>query len=409
MIFGVLGRKLSHSLSPEIHRVFGDYEYNVFEKEPDEAAEFIKNGEYSGLNITVPYKRIAYECADRLSETAKKTKSVNTLVREKDGTLSGYNTDCFGFSYLLKKNGFSAENKKVLVLGSGGAASACEFVLTEKGANVTVISRKGENNYQNLQKHFDADFIVNATPIGMYPNCPENIISLDGFNSLSGVIDLIYNPLKTGILIQAQKKNIEFANGTDMLAAQGLRSAELFLKKELDRNLISVAAEKIKNRNIVIVGMPGSGKTSVGRALAEMINMNFIDTDEMIEAKTGRSAERIILESGEEAFRKYECEAVRDAGKMRGTVISTGGGAVISEKNYCPLTQNGVIIWLKRDTKELAMNGRPLLKSREQAEKLYKMRREKYQSFCDISVFSKNTVEDTAKEAAEKLKEANLL
>lgn len=411
MMFGVLGRKLTHTLSPELHRFFGDYEYKIFEKEPDEVKDFIKNGKYSGLNITVPYKRIAFECADRLSESTKKTKSVNTLVRENDGTLSGYNTDCFGFSYLLDRNGFDVKGKKVLVFGSGGASRACQLILSERHANVTVVSRRGENNYGNLNLHSDADFIVNATPVGMYPNCPESIVSLENFNNLSGVIDLIYNPLKTGILIQAEKKNIKYANGLEMLAAQGLRSAELFLKKELDKNLIESAVKTLEKqmRNFVIIGMPGSGKTSVGKRLAEILEMNFADTDEIIKAKTGKTAEEIILLSGEETFRQYECEAVAVSGKMHGTVISTGGGTVKKEKNFYPLKQNGVIIWLKRDTKELALDGRPLTKTAEQAEEVYKMRKEKYQSFCDITVFSKNTVEDTAKAAAEKLKEANLL
>ena len=411
MTFGVLGRNLSHTLSPELHRFFGDYEYKIYEKEPDKIKDFIKNGKYSGLNITVPYKRIAFECADRLSENAQKTKSVNTLVREADGSLSGYNTDCSGFSYLLDKNGFDVKGKKVLVLGSGGAASACKLVLSEKQANVTVVSRKGENNYDNLYLHRDADFIVNATPVGMYPNCPENIVSLENFDNLSGVIDLIYNPLKTGILIQAEKKNIKYANGLEMLAAQGLFSAEYFLKKEIDKNLIETAAKTLERqmKNIVIVGMPGSGKTSVGKRLAEILEMNFADTDEIIKSGTGRTAEEIILSNGEEVFRNFEYEAVAFAGKMHGTVISTGGGAVENEKNFYPLKQNGVIIWLKRDTEELVLSGRPLTGTKERAEKVYEMRRGKYQSFCDISVYSKKTVEDTAKAAAEKLKEANLL
>lgn len=411
MIFGILGRNLSHTLSPELHRFFGNYDYKVFEKEPEQVFDFIKNGSYIGLNITVPYKKTAFECADRLSEKAKKTGSVNTLIRENDGTLSGYNTDCYGFSYLLDKNEFDVKGKKVLVLGSGGASAAVLSVFAEREADVTVVSRKGKNNYGNLFIHKDADFIVNATPVGMYPRCPENIVSLENFDNLSGVIDLIYNPLKTELLIQAEKKNIKYANGLEMLAAQGLFSAELFLKKEIDKSIITIAAKTLKKqmKNIVIVGMPGSGKTSVGKCLAEILKMDFADTDEMIKSKTGKTAEEIILLSGENTFRQYEHEAITAAGKMHGTVISTGGGAVENEKNFYPLKQNGVIIWLKRNTKELAFSGRPLTKTKEQAERIYISRKEKYQSFCDISVFSKNTVEDTAKTAAEILKEANLL
>lgn len=405
--YGLLGRKLSHSMSPELHKIYANYEYMLFEKEPNEVRDFIKYGDYRGINVTVPYKKIAYELADNLSMEAKETESVNTLIRERDGTLSGYNTDCFGFEYLIDKNGFEFRGKNVLVLGNGGASSAVKAVLKKKNANFRTLSHSEING--DLREFYGCDYIVNATPVGMYPNCPESPVSLEKFYNLQGIIDLIYNPLKTEFLLSGE--NIKWANGIDMLTAQGKKSAELFLNKSIDDGLIEVASKKIvrKMQNIVLIGMPGCGKTSVGRALAGKLNMDFEDTDESIFLKKGKNAEEIISFCGEKVFREAESEVVLNVGKKHGTVISTGGGVVKSEKNFYPLKQNGVIIWLKKNIGELETAGRPLSKDVETLNKMYEERKTKYGFFADFSVEVKEDTESTVRFLTEKLKEANVL
>lgn len=407
--YGLLGRKLSHSFSPMLHKIYADYEYYLFEKEPDEVFDFIKNGDYRGINVTVPYKKIAFSLADNLSEEAKITGSVNTLIRESDGTLSGYNTDCFGFEYLLDANGFDVENKNVLVLGNGGGASAVKKVLNVKKSNCVVLSHKDING--DLSPFYGFDFIVNATPVGMFPNCPQSPVSLEKFNNLSGIIDLIYNPLRTEFLLKGAEKNVKAVNGADMLAAQGKLAAELFLQKKIDNSLIDIASKKIKSEmtNIVLVGMPGCGKTSVGKTLAEKLNMNFEDTDESIALKENRSVEEIISVFGEEKFRETESEIIFNAGKKHRTVISTGGGAVKYEKNYYPLKQNGVIIWLKKNIGELETVGRPLSKDINALNKMYEERKAKYCFFADLSLSVKENTDATVQCLLDKLKEYDVL
>lgn len=396
-------------MSPELHKIYAHYEYTLFEKEPNEVRDFIKYGDYRGINITVPYKKIAYELADNLSQEARTTQSVNTLIRENDGTLSGYNTDCFGFEYLIDKNGFDFKGKNVLVLGNGGASAAVKEVLRKKNASFHALSHSEING--DLREFYGCDFIVNATPVGMYPNCPGSPVSLEKFHKLQGVIDLIYNPIKTEFLLSGQKMNVKWANGIDMLTAQGKKSAELFLNKKIDDGLIEIASKKIvrKMMNIVLIGMPGCGKTSVGRALAENLNMDFEDTDESIFLKKGKSAEEIITSCGESVFREAESEVILNAGKKHGTVISTGGGAVKTEKNFYPLKQNGVIIWLKKNIGELETAGRPLSKDVETLNKIYEERKTKYGIFADFSVEVKEDTEDTVRFLTEKLKEVNIL
>ncbi len=247
MEFGLLGRKLSHSYSPQIHSFFGDYKYELFEKEPCELSSFFYSKNFKGINVTIPYKKDVIKYCDELSSVAKQLSSVNTIVNT-NGRLFGYNTDFFGFSYMIKKAKIDVENKKAIVLGSGGASVTCCAVLKNLDAKeVIVISRNGENNYYNLNKHFDAQIIVNATPVGMYPNVNESIIDLNDFEKCEGVFDLIYNPDKTLFLQQAEQLNIKFSNGLSMLIAQAKQSAELFLDKIIDDNII----EKIEKEFIL--------------------------------------------------------------------------------------------------------------------------------------------------------------
>lgn len=407
MIYGLLGKKLGHSLSPQIHSLFGEYPYELFCREENELDEFFADEKITAFNVTVPYKIEAFNRCDFISETAKKIGSVNTVVRDEKGKLHGYNTDYFGFKYMAQKYGADFKNKKVLILGNGGASRSVHAVAEDGGAReIIIVSRTGENNYGNLDRHFDADIIVNTTPVGMFPNNGERLIDLAMFISLSCVLDLIYNPMKTALLIVAEKLGIPNGNGLSMLVAQGLRSAELFFDKKLDESLIENAYSKIKNdtQNIVMIGMPGCGKSMLAKILAKKLDRVLIDTDTEIEEKTSKKIPDIFSENGEEFFRKIETEIVKESGKKLGAIIATGGGAVLKEENRNALSQNGLIVYLKRDISSLATDNRPLSENEDAIRKLYNERREIYESFADITVDVDSDAETTANRIIEELK-----
>lgn len=398
-MFGLLGRKLSHSLSPQIHKYFGDYPYELFCREPFELDEFFSDSSIKGFNVTIPYKVNAYRYCDKLSETAKKIGSVNTVVRCDDGTLYGDNTDFFGFKYMSDKCGADFKNKKVLVLGSGGVSLTVCAVAKELGAKeIVVISRNSENNYANISKHADADIIVNSTPVGMYPNNGIRLIDLSIFKNCSCVLDLIYNPCRTQLIIDAMNLDIPCASGLTMLVAQALRSAEQFTGQKLDTKLIEKIYDDILNqqKNIVLIGMPGSGKSTVGKILAQKLNREFIDTDEEIVKKDGLSVTEIFKQSGEDYFRQIETEVTKDVGKFLGKVIATGGGTIMREENRNALVQNGTIIWLKRNLTELATDGRPLSKDEVAIKELYNARKSTYESFADYQIDVADDADATA-------------
>ncbi len=388
-MFGLLGRKLGHSLSPQIHGKLGSYSYELFCREPDELEEFFSDKTLKGYNVTIPYKVEAYKACDEVSERAERIGSVNTCIRRSDGTLYGDNTDYFGFSYMAKRSGASFENKKVLVLGSGGASLTVRCVAEDEGAReVVVVSRKGENNYENISRHYDAEIIVNTTPVGMYPHNGERLIALEKFTSCECVLDLIYNPLKTQLLLDAEELRIPSANGLVMLVAQAVKSAEQFMEKsipeeEIDRVYSSLLAEE---RNIVLIGMPGSGKTTVGKLLAKRLGREFVDTDSMVEEKENRKIPEIFSQMGEKYFRDAETECVKEAGKKLGQVIATGGGAVMREENRNSLKENSVIVYLQRELQFLATEGRPLSESEEKLKEMHKVRYPVYKALADFIV-----------------------
>ena len=393
---GLLGQTLAHSHSPLLHSLLGDYAYTLFEKAPDQVEDFLKNGSWDGLNVTIPYKKTAYALCDSLSPIARETGNVNTLLRRRDGSIFGDNTDAFGFESLLRHASLDPKGKKCLVLGSGGASNTVTAVLAELGAETMVISRSGENNYGNLQRHEDAAAIVNATPVGMYPNTGVSPVDLKRFPKLEGVLDVIYNPARTQLLLDAEALHIPCANGLWMLVAQAKESAEYFTGKSIDDAVIAkiygtLAAQMA---NIVLIGMPGCGKSTVGTPLADKLGRNLVDADEEIICLAGKSIPAIFAEDGEAVFRDWETKALSQLGKQSALVIATGGGCVTQPRNYPMLHQNGVIFWLKRDISKLPTDGRPLSQANP-LDSMFAKRAPMYAAFADHAVSNDGTAEET--------------
>ncbi len=396
MQFGLLGRKLSHSYSPQIHSLLADYPYRLIEIEPDDLEHFMNTTTLSGFNVTMPYKKAVIPYCVKLSEQAKKLGAVNTVVRNSDGNWIGHNTDYFGFSRMVALSGVQLEGKKVLVLGSGGASATAVAVLKELGAEVVVVSRTGENNYQNITNHLDAAAIVNTTPVGMYPNTGVTPIDLDVFPALEGVLDVIYNPGRTQLLMDAEKRGIISLNGLYMLVAQAKESAEWFAKKQINDTKIQDVYQILRRQmeNIVLVGMPGCGKSTVGRALAEKLGKRFVDTDVQIELSAGKTIPEIFATEGESAFRELEHTVLKELGKESGLVIATGGGCVTQQRNYPALHQNARIIYIQRDIEKLPTDGRPL-SEKGKLHTMFLQRKPLYESFADLTIDNNGAMEDT--------------
>lgn len=409
---GLLGGRLGHSFSPEIHRRIGEltgkpYEYKLYEKEPEEIEEFLKNGDWDGLNVTIPYKETVMAYCDELSEEARAIGAVNTLVR-RGGRIIGYNTDYTGFRKSLEQNGVTVRGARTMVLGSGGASKAVCHVLKDMGAAcVKLVSRSGELNYENLSQHKDAEILVNTTPVGMYPNTGEAAVFPGTFPSLKWAVDIIYNPLRTNFLCQAKKAGINYMSGLAMLVLQAVAASEIFwgekisasVGRQIEREL---SAEK---ENIVLIGMPGVGKTTTGTALASELGRPFYDIDEMIVSMAGKSIPEIFAEDGEDAFRQAESEAAGELSKVTGAVIACGGGVVNREENYYTLAENGHIVFLNRDISLLPMDGRPVSQA-VPLERLYRIRLPLYRSWCDDEIeITGNSPEETAAHIMDMLQE----
>lgn len=404
MKYGLLGRKLCHSYSPQIHSYLGDYPYTLFEKEPEEVKNFLQNGDFTAINVTIPYKKDVMPYCAELTDCAKKMGAVNTIVRREDGSLIGHNTDYFGLHYTFRRMGISLKGKKVLVLGSGGASVTTVIVLKELGADVVIISRSGVNNYGNLHLHADAAMIVNTTPVGMYPNAGVSPVNLDIFPKLEGVLDIIYNPARTKLLLDAAERNIPCENGLWMLVAQAKEAAEWFTGTKINDEVIPEIYQRMcrKMENIVLIGMPGCGKTTIGKLLAKELGREFVDADAEIIAEAGMSVSEIFEKKREYGFREIETKVLERLGQRSGLVIATGGGCVTKEENYPLLHQNGTICWIKRDTTSLATNGRPLSQSGK-LEDMYKIRKPMYERFADIQVTNDGSLEDIVAKIAKEL------
>lgn len=404
MKYGLIGNPLEHSFSPQIHGLIGDYEYKLYPMPKEQVAPFLADCPLDALNVTIPYKETVIPCLSRISDEARRIGSVNTIVKESDGSLSGYNTDYFGLTAMLNYYGIGVKGKKVLILGSGGASKTAQAVVSDMGArSVVVISRSGENNYGNLYLHKDAEIIVNTTPLGMYPKNGDAAVNLRDFPLCEGVADIVYNPGKTALLLQAEEMGIRCAYGLSMLVAQAIRAAEYFFRTSYSDSLLpkvlsGVAAEM---RNIVLIGMPGCGKSTVGRIIAERLGRELLDSDAVISEKTGRSPAEWITEYGEAKFREIETEALRDLTKLSGKVIATGGGAVTVAENRALLRQNGSTFFINRNIELLSSEGRPLSGGIEIRRALYERRLPLYRAFCDVEISS--GADATAEETAERI------
>ena len=394
---GLLGERLGHSYSPAIHAMLGDYEYRLYECPKDKLGNFLKAWDFDGLNVTIPYKKAVLPYCAELSPMAAAIGSVNTLLRRPDGSLYGDNTDAFGFESLLRHAGLDPAGRKCLVLGSGGASATVQAVLRQLGAgSVTVISRGGEDNYGNLSRHRDAELLVNTTPVGMYPGNGLAPVDLTAFPGCRGVVDLIYNPARTALLLQAGRLGIPCAGGLWMLAAQARRAAELFTGSAVPEDVIPrvTAALRRETENVILIGMPGSGKTTVAMALAEKLRRPVLDSDAAVEETAGIPIPAIFEREGEAGFRRRETAALAELGKRGGIILATGGGSVTRPENYDLLHQNGTILWLQRDIAKLPTDGRPISQSRDLSE-LLRERTPAYTRFADYIIDNNGTVEET--------------
>ncbi len=398
---GLLGKTLKHSHSPAIHALLSNPDYTLFEVAEEDVGKFLESG-FDGINVTIPYKKTVMPYLAHIDPEAEAIGAVNTVVRKEDG-LYGYNTDIYGFEMTLKRANISLKGKKMLVLGSGGAAQTVLYAAKKHGGTAYVVSRSGELNYENcFSLHPDAQLIVNTTPVGMYPNNGASPLSLESFTALEAVVDLIYNPLKTALLLDAERRGIKAVSCLDMLFYQAVRACELFFNK----TYVASEAEKLYRsfeadmKNIVLVGMPGCGKSTVGKLLAEKLGRKFVDTDEIIEETNKMSCSEIIQKFGEAEFRRRESEAVKEAGAMSNAVIATGGGAVTVLQNTAPLRQNSKIYFLDRELALLATDNRPL-SAKNGVEALYKARHPLYLAIADSTVqvtFPEDTANEIIKE-----------
>lgn len=387
--YGLIGETLGHSYSKQIHHALCGYNYELMSIPRDKIEAFLSARQFAGLNVTIPYKRTVIPHCDLLTDAAREIGSVNTLVMQSDGRLLGDNTDYAGFLYLAYKAGVSFKGKKALVLGSGGTSLTARTALRNEGAReVVVVSRTGAVNYQNVYEQEDADIIVNTTPVGMFPHNGARPIDLTRFPKLCGVLDVIYNPLFSALLLEAKHLGIPCGGGLSMLVAQAKYAAERFGKTAISNEQIGIIEQKMRKEltNLVLIGMPGSGKTTLAAACAESMGREVVEIDDIIIQKAGMSVPDIFAKHGEAYFRALESETVAEVGKRTGLVISTGGGAVLKEENVAAMRQNGLVVRLDRPLELLSTDGRPLSKGIEALRKMKEQRAPIYKRSSDFTV-----------------------
>lgn len=410
MEYGLIGKKLIYSLSPMIHKYFGDYEYGLVECSEEEIRLILSEKKFKGLNITNPYKIMAKEYCDKLDESARKTGSANTIVN-KNGSLYGYNTDYYGFLYMIKKIKFIKKESPFSIIGSGATARMSKVVLEDSGCqSIKMIFREDIQNHNIEELIKDTEALVNCTPIGVYPLVDESFpVEIKKLNKLKFVVDLNYNPLNTRLMIEADELGCKANSGLSMLVAQGKKAAEIFLNKKIDDDLIDKLETKIRKKllNIVLIGMPGSGKTVIGRELAHRIDREFVDVDNCIESFHKMTIQKIIEEKGISFFREIEKEVVRKELLSFSKVISTGGGVIEDIENWRYLKYNSIVIYIERDLDQLDTNGRPLSQGGiDMLNNIYEKRNPIYKKLSDYRIKNNKSLPETVEEI-EKVYEKN--
>ena len=401
MKYGLIGKPLGHSFSREIHALIADYDYRLLEIDEDELPRFFQERDFSGINVTIPYKQAVIPFLDEISDEAKKIGAVNTIVKT-EGKLFGFNTDFFGMRALIKSTGLDLENKTVLILGTGGTSKTAVEVSKSLGATEIVkVSRKKSSDTvthdEAYEKYSGADVIINTTPVGMFPNADKTPVDIKKFKKMQGVIDAVYNPLRTNFVLDAESIGAKGRGGLYMLVAQAVYASALFLDKTADENVIDKTYARIlkEKRNIVLCGMPSSGKTTVGKEIAKVFGKKFIDTDDVVVEKRKESISDIFEKYGEGEFRKEERLAIKELSKENGLVIATGGGAVLDENNVRALRRNGVILFLDRSLENLvATADRPLSKDKEKLKNLFEKRYDVYKSCADAVIPADGEIAD---------------
>lgn len=409
MQYGLIGYPLAHSFSKEIHQAIGKYQYDLWPLKEEMLDDFFNKKDFKGINVTIPYKQKVIKYLDEIDEIAGKIEAVNTIVNI-DGKIKGYNTDFYGLLALIEKNNIEIKNKNVAILGTGGTSNTayylCQYL---KATSIKKVSRQERQDcltYEQLNEFKDRfQVIINTTPIGMYPNNDDTILDVSDFNNLEAVVDVIYNPLQTKLVLQAKQKGLKATNGLYMLVAQAVYAYCIFQNEKYDKDLTDIIYKKIyqQKSNIVLIGMPTCGKTTLGKLLAEKLDREHYDIDDIIIKDRKKMITDIFSNEGEKAFREYEKKAVKEVYKKEGVIISCGGGTILDQENVNLLKQNGILIFLDRDLDKLAYDEtRPITSSKEKLEKIYKERYDIYTSVKDITI--KNN--DTKKQAVERIIES---
>lgn len=396
--YGVLGRVLGHSYTPVIYKELAGLDYRKFEREPEDLAAWFASDEWEGFNVTIPYKKDAVKFVDKLSPIAERLGNINTVTRLADGRLRGDNTDYYGFKVLIESLGLDLAGKKAIVFGgNGGAGSTAVVVLQDMGMQVVIIDRTGDNTYENLDKHADATLAVNCTPVGMFPNCPAAPCTLDAFPALEGLVDIVYNPARTALMMEAEHRGLPNEGGILMLVAQAAQAVERYTGEVIGMDRIIDVTRRLSatEQSIALIGMPGCGKSRIGAQLAIKLGREFVDIDRALEDEMGCTCAEYIEREGEEAFREQETAMLAKTAAQSGLVVSCGGGVVEREGNYELLHQNCNIVMLDRPVDELSIKDRPIT-ARDGIEALAERRLPRYRTWADYTVEVLDCPEHTA-------------